>query len=65
VDKYPIKFIESLVSDLTDEKSFFAILKEMDIDADEESYEDLEDGDDDDQDIAFETKGSASTRFEE
>jgi hypothetical protein len=31
----------------------------MDIDADEESYEDLEDGDDDDQDIAFETKGSS------
>jgi hypothetical protein len=65
VEKYPIKFIESLVSDLTDEKSFFAILKEMDIDADEESYEDIEEGDDDDQDIAFETKGSASPRFEE
>lgn len=65
VEKYPIKFIDSLISDLTDEKSFFAILKEMDIDADEESYEDIEEGDDDDQDIAFETKGSNSPRFEE
>ena len=59
IEKYPVKFVESVISDLTDEKSFFAILKEMDIDADEESYEDLEDGDDDDQDIAFETKGSS------
>ena len=33
----------------------------MDIDADEESYEDLEEDDDDDQDIAFETKGSTKT----
>lgn len=65
VDKYPIKFIESLVSDLTDEKSFFAILKEMDIDADEESYEDIDEGDDDDQDIAFETKGTSSPRFDD
>jgi hypothetical protein len=37
----------------------------MDIDADEESYEDSEEGEDDDQDIAFETKGTATPRFDD
>jgi hypothetical protein len=66
VEKYPIKFVEGIITDLVDEKTFFGVLKEMDIDATDESFEDEDgDGGEDDQDIAFETKGTAKPIFEE
>ena len=65
LEKYPVKFVESLISDLIDDKSFYEMLKEMDIDASEDAYSDLDEGDDDDQDIAYETKTSAKPSFDE
>lgn len=61
---YPIKLLETVLNDLTDDKSFYNVLRGMNIDvAEEEEFEDAstasedELGEDDDQDIAFETKG--------
>jgi hypothetical protein len=56
VEKYPLHHIEQILSDLVDEKTFFGILKEMNIEVDGEldNFDDLEG--DDDQDIAYETK---------
>ena len=65
VDKYPLKFIENIISDLVDDKSFYQMLKDMDIDANEESYSDAEEGDDDDQDIAYETKSGSKPSFDD
>ena len=63
--KYPLRFIESMLSDLADEKTFFSVLKEMDIEGVEDSYDDMDDDGDDDQDIAFETKVTSKRMFEE
>jgi len=58
VDKYPAKFIENILGDLDDEKTFVSVLKELNIEADE-SFDDVDDLDgEDDQDMAYETKGS-------
>ncbi|EQC45717.1 hypothetical protein [Bacteriovorax sp. Seq25_V] len=58
VAKYPAKFIEGILSDLEDEKTFINVLKELNIDADD-SFDELDDLDEeDDQDIAFETKST-------
>ncbi|PIP94648.1 MAG: hypothetical protein COW00_09030 [Bdellovibrio sp. CG12_big_fil_rev_8_21_14_0_65_39_13] len=55
VKKYPSKVIENILSDLADEKSFYSVLKEMDIEATEDSFEDAdEDLVDDDADISVE-----------
>ena len=56
VAKYPLHHIEQILSDLVDEKTFFGILKEMNIEVDGEldNFDELEG--DDDQDIAYETK---------
>ncbi len=56
--KYPAKFLEAIITDLNDEKSFLGVLKEMDIDAgDDDAFEDAEDDAvEDEQDIAFETR---------
>lgn len=58
VRKYPMKYVESIISDLADDKAFYGVLKELDIEADESDLDTFEDDDllDDDQDIAFETK---------
>ena len=64
VKKYPIKYVEEILKDLSDEKSFFSILKEMNIDAGEEAFEDAEEANEDDQDLSFEAK-SASRSFSE
>lgn len=58
VGKYPIKFIESIVQDLADDKAFNSVLKDLDIETDEAEMEGFDDDEllDDDQDIAFETK---------
>jgi len=55
VSKHPVKYIEAMLQDLGEEKVFLSVLKELNIEAVEESFDDeLED--DDDSDIAFETK---------
>ena len=56
--------VEEILKDLSDEKSFFSILKEMNIDAGEEAFEDSEESGEDDQDLSFEAK-SASRSFTE
>ena len=65
VNKYPINFIESIITDLIDDKSFYEMLKDMDIDASEDSYSDAEDELDDDQDIAYETKVVSKPSFDD
>ncbi len=67
VQKYPIRYIEALLKDLMDEKSFFNTLKELNIDAGDEDSFDGEDelSGDDDQDIAFETKAGVKSYSEE
>ena len=61
VRKYPMKYVDSIITDLADDKAFYGILKELDIEADESDLDTFEDDDllDDDQDIAFETKVTA------
>jgi len=56
IEKYPFKFIEGLFQDIQDEKTFFNILKEMNIEENEPFEEVFDENDDDDQDIAYETK---------
>ena len=58
VRKYPMKYIEAMVQDLADDKSFNHVLKDLDIETEEADLENFDDEDllDDDQDIAFETK---------
>lgn len=61
VGKYPIKYIEAIINDLAEDKSFMGILKELNIESeDDEAFD--EDGDDD-QDIAYETKQTVKTSF--
>lgn len=58
IQKYPVKYLENIINDLAEEKTFFNILKELNIESDDESY----DGDDDDSidDIVFEAKVTTS-----
>lgn len=58
VRKYPMKYVEAIVQDLADDKSFNHVLKDLDIETEEADLENFDDEDllDDDQDIAFETK---------
>ena len=56
VTKYPVKYIEEILSDLSDEQTFFNALKEMDIDSEEVNYDNLDDSSDDEMDITIETK---------
>lgn len=61
VSKYPVKYIEAIITDLAEDKSFVGILKELNIESDDDDAYD-EDGDDD-QDIVFETKQTVKTSF--
>lgn len=56
VSKYPVKYIEAILQDLADDKIFHSVLKELNIEAVEESFDDELEDVDDDSDIAFETK---------
>jgi len=58
VRKYPMKYIETIIHDLADDKAFNHVLKDLDIETDEAELDAFEDDEllDDDQDIAFETK---------
>ncbi len=55
VRKYPMKFVEEVLKDLFDDKSFFNVLKDLDL-TEDLSFEDevVVDDDADDTDIAFE-----------
>ncbi|MEI8346813.1 MAG: hypothetical protein WCG27_05070, partial [Pseudomonadota bacterium] len=56
LSKYPVKYIEEILNDMKDEKSFYNVLRELDIDSSEEDFEEVGEGIEDDQDIAFETR---------
>lgn len=58
VRKYPMKYIETIIHDLADDKAFNHVLKDLDIETDENEIDAFDDDEllDDDQDIAFETK---------
>ena len=58
VGKYPMKYIETIIQDLADDKAFNHVLKDLDIETDETEIDGFDDEEalDDDQDIAFETK---------
>ncbi|MCO4795180.1 MAG: hypothetical protein KC493_15795, partial [Bacteriovoracaceae bacterium] len=63
IGKYPLKHIESILSDLKDDKSFHNILGELNIDTDD--FDDSDDFDDDDSDIAAETSVVSKPGFDE
>ncbi len=66
MEKYPIKYLEAVLADLADEKAFYNSLKELDIESAAEVFDDVDnDLVEDEQDIAFETKGLTSKDFEE
>ncbi len=57
IGKYPFKYIEAILNDLSDEKSFGVVLKELNIDTmGDDALDEVSDEDMDDEDIAFETK---------
>jgi hypothetical protein len=58
VRKYPMKYIETIIHDLADDKAFNHVLKDLDIETDDEEIDAFDDDEllDNDQDIAFETK---------
>ena len=63
ISKYPVKYIESLLSDLSDDKEFYKVLNELNItsefDFEEDELENASDDDDDDGDIGIETISSS------
>jgi hypothetical protein len=68
ISKYPVKYIDALLSDLSDDKEFYKVLNELNItsefDFEEDELENLADDDDDDGDIGIETI-SSSLRYED
>ena len=68
ISKYPPKYIESLISDLSDDKEFYRVLNELNItsefDFEEDEFENAVDDDDSDDDIGIETI-SSSLRYED
>ena len=68
ISKYPTKYIESLTSDLSDDKEFYRVLNELNItsefDFEEDEFENAVDDDDADDDIGIETI-SSSLRYED
>jgi hypothetical protein len=68
ISKYPPKFMEALLSDLSDDKEFYKVLGELnitnDFDFDEEELESTDDDDDGD-DIGIENRFTGSMRYEE
>jgi hypothetical protein len=64
VKKYPVKYIEAVMHDLVDDKTFFQALKEMNIESSEEDFfDDAEAGEEDEEDIAF-ARTATVPRFE-
>ena len=68
ISKYPPKYIEALLSDLSDDKEFYRVLNELNItsefDFEEEDFENVADDDDSDDDIGIETI-SGAMRYED
>ena len=68
ISKYPTKYIEALLSDLSDDKEFYRVLNELNItsefDFEEDEFENAVDDDDSDDDIGIETI-SSSLRYED
>ena len=68
ISKYPPKYIEALLSDLSDDKEFYKVLNELNItsefDFEEDELENASDDHDDDGDIGIETI-SSSLRYED
>ncbi|HXH76055.1 MAG TPA: hypothetical protein VNJ08_13880 [Bacteriovoracaceae bacterium] len=68
ISKYPTKYIEALLSDLSDDKEFYRVLNELNItsefDFEEDEFENAVDDDDGDDDLAIETI-SSSLRYED
>ena len=68
ISKYPPKYIEALLSDLSDDKEFYRVLNELNItsefDFEEDEFENAVDDDDSDDDIGIETI-SSSLRYED
>ena len=65
VKKYSLKEIEGILNDLSDSKSFYKALKDMDIESGEDDLDFNEDLIEDDQDMAFETKNTKASYFED
>jgi hypothetical protein len=68
ISKYPNKYIEALLSDLSDDKEFYRVLNELNItsefDFEEDEFDNAVDDDDADDDLAIETI-SSSLRYED
>lgn len=68
ISKYPPKYIEALLSDLSDDKEFYKVLNELnitsDFDFEEDEFENAGDDDDTDDDLGIETI-SSSLRYED
>ena len=68
ISKYPTKYIEALLSDLSDDKDFYTVLNQLNItsefDFEEDEFENAVDDDDDGDDIGIETI-SSSLRYED
>lgn len=68
ISKYPPKYIEALLSDLSDDKEFYRVLNELNITSEfefeEDEFENAVDDDDTDDDIGIETI-SSSLRYED
>lgn len=68
ISKYPVKYIEALLSDLSDDKEFYTVLNQLNITSDFDFEEDelvnVDDDDDDGDDIGIETI-SSSLRYED
>ena len=68
ISKYPPKYMEAILSDLSDDKEFYKVLGELNItsefDFDEEELEANVDDDDGD-DIGIENRFTGSMRYEE
>lgn len=64
-DEFSYSVLEDILNDIKDEKSFVNVLKELDIESIDEYDDVAEEVEDDDQDIAFETKGIIAKGFDE
>jgi hypothetical protein len=68
VAKYPAKYVEAILKDLSDDKDFYKVLNELnitnDFDFEEEDFESNDDDDRDD-DLGIEASFTGSMRYEE
>jgi chemotaxis protein histidine kinase CheA len=65
ISKYPPKFIEQMLSDLTDDREFYKVLNDLGITTNY-NYEDVEEGavaEEDDDDVMMETRTIVTTRI--